>query len=354
MSIATLLRGTDTLPTGVCETSAVSEREDARPAAAPVLDEAAPAITSIDVGTGGFESFNAVYLVAARQPALVETGPGADVATVLDALDRLGLDAGDLAHLVVTHVHVDHAGGAGALLRRFPSATLWVHELGAPHVVDPTRLVASTARTYGEERMRELYGETLPCPSERVRVMTHGTTVSLGDRELEVIHAPGHASHHVALLETASGAMFTGEAIGSHLPWADCYRPALPPPEVDVEAALASIDRMRDRGPSRLLTSHFGPIGDPQEGFDRGAMRIRAWADTVRRSLETEPALTIDALVDTLTEQAREDYEADSGQPFDLERYDAIGSIRMNAQGLARYWRTRWERETGTAPPAVS
>ena len=320
-------------------------------ARSPVIAEAAPDVTVVDIGTGGFDAFNAVYVLAAREPTLVETGPGADEPTVRAALDHVGLGPSDLAHVVVTHVHMDHAGGAGALLHRYPGATLWIHEIGAPHAADPTRLIASTARTYGEERMRALYGETLPCPADRVRAVTGGSVIPLGDRELEVIHTPGHASHHVALLDASTGALFTGEAIGSHLPWADCYRPALPPPEVDVEAALASIDRLRERAPSTLLTSHFGPIGDPEEGFERGAARIGAWAETVRRQLETDPEASSDALVDLLSQQASEEYEADSGQPFDLERYDAIGSIRMNADGLARYWRTRWERQTGSATP---
>jgi glyoxylase-like metal-dependent hydrolase (beta-lactamase superfamily II) len=320
----------------------VDPEDEARP---PALAAAAPDVTVADIGTGGLEAFNAVYVVAAREPTIVETGPGADVGAVEAALREVGLGPADLAHVVVTHVHVDHAGGAGALLRRFPGATLWVHEVGARHLVDPTRLVASTARTYGEARMRALYGDTEPADGDRVRAVVDGSTIPLGDRALEVLHTPGHASHHVALVDTATGATFTGEAIGSHLPWADCYRPALPPPEVDVEAALASIERIREREPTRLLASHFGPIDDPTAGLDRGAARIRAWADTVRRRLEGDPAFGIDDLVEVLTAQAQEEYEADAGLPFDLERYDAIGSIRMNAQGLARYWRKRWERE---------
>jgi len=322
---------------------------DQPPAAETLRDvafvEVADGISIADLRTGGHEGFNASFLLAAREPVLIETGPGADADVLTAALARLGVDAGELAHIVVTHIHIDHAGGAGELLRRFPSATLWVHERGAPHLVDPERLVASTARTYGEERMRALYGETVPSPRGRIRPVTDGSTIPLGDRVLEVLHTPGHASHHVALLDSASGSMFTGEASGSRLPWADCYRPALPPPEVDVEAALASIERIREREPARLLVTHFGTIDDPTEGLDRGADRIRAWAATVRTHLQQDPDTTDDELVGALTAQAREEYETDSGQPFDLERYDAIGSIAMNARGLARYWRKRWERE---------
>jgi len=310
-------------------------------------------ITVIDTCMAGQRELNAVYFIAAQEPALVETGPGADGPTVSRALDRLGISADDLAHVVVTHIHIDHAGGAGALLRRFPRATLWVHEIGAPHLVDPSRLVASTARTYGAERMRAFYGETLPVPTDRIRPMVDGDRVGLGDRSLEVLHTPGHASHHVSMIDDATDAMFTGESIGSHLPWANCYRPALPPPEVDVEVALSSIHRMRLAEPSVLLTSHFGPVVNPDDGFSRATERIRLWSETVRRELEGRPERDADDMVPLLTDQARREYEGDSGLPFDLSRYDAIGSIRMNAHGLTRYWRKRWEREDGEAPPPL-
>lgn len=311
------------------------------------FEDVAEDVAIADLRTGGFEEFNAVFLIAAREPTLVETGPGADAELVATALRRIGLEPGELAHVVVTHIHIDHAGGAGALLERYPGATLWVHERGAPHLADPERLVASTARTYGEGRMRALYGETRPVPAGRIRAVGEGAVIPLGDRSLEVLHTPGHASHHLAFLETGSGSMFVGEAIGSHLPWADCYRPALPPPEVDVDDALASIERIRQRAPERLLVTHFGAVDDVEEAAARGAARIRAWAATVRNRLERNLGATDDELIGLLTEQAREEYEADSGTPFDQERYDAIGSIGMNAKGLARYWRKRWEREGG-------
>ena len=119
---------------------------------------AADAIRTIDTGMAGQRELNAVYVIGSDEPCLVETGPGADGPVVLAALDALGIGAPELAHIVVTHIHMDHAGGAGALLRRFPNATLWVHERGIPHIVDPTRLIESTARTYGEARMRAFYG----------------------------------------------------------------------------------------------------------------------------------------------------------------------------------------------------
>jgi glyoxylase-like metal-dependent hydrolase (beta-lactamase superfamily II) len=313
--------------------------EDRRPTLIPVADD----ITAIDTMMIGEPELNAVYVIAGSEPTLIEAGPGADHGVVAEGLELLGIGRGDLAHVVLTHIHIDHGGGAGALARRYPASTIWAHERGVPHLAEPARLVASTARTYGVERMRAFFGETLPVPEDRLRAVAGGDTISIGDRSLEVVAAPGHASHHVALQESLTGAMFTGEAIGSHLPWVDCYRPALPPPEVDVEQALASIARIRARHPTNLLTSHFGAIDDADEGCDRGAQRIRDWSETVRTSLETDPQMASDDLTTILREQAAREYLDDSGSPIDLTRYDVLGSISMNAAGLARYWRKRGE-----------
>jgi len=312
-------------------------------------------ITAIDTVMASERELNAVYLVEASEPALIEAGPGADHGRVVAALDRLGVGPNELAHIVVTHIHMDHAGGVGALLERYPRATAWAHEVGARHLVDPDRLVASTARTYGSDRMRALYGTMVPSPPDRVRSVTSGERITLGDRVLTVVHTPGHASHHVALHDDRSGSMWTGEAIGSYLPWADSYRPALPPPEVDVERALGSIAAMRSRRPTALLTSHYGPVPDPDDAFDRASDRILAWCATVETALQREPEMSDDALRAILEVLARREFEADAHRPIDLERYDALGSIRMNAQGLARYWRKRWKRDAAAnAQPSAA
>ena len=311
-------------------------------------------ITAIDTVMASERELNAVYLVEASEPALIEAGPGADHDRITTALDRLGVAGDSLAHIVVTHIHMDHAGGVGALLQRYPHATVWVHEIGARHLVDPDRLVTSTARTYGENRMHALYGTMVPSPPDRVRSVTAGERIVLGDRSVAVVHTPGHASHHVALHDDRSGSMWTGEAIGSYLPWADCYRPALPPPEVDVERALASIAAMKARRPTALLTSHFGPVPDANEAFDRAADRIRAWSSAVRSALVQRLDQSDEELRTLLEGLARREFEADAHRQIDLGRYDALGSIKMNAQGLARYWRKRWEREATNAQPSAA
>jgi glyoxylase-like metal-dependent hydrolase (beta-lactamase superfamily II) len=199
--------------------------------------------------------------------------------------------------------------------------------------------------------MRALFGDTLPVDPGRIRTLGEDDAIELGDRSLDVLYTPGHASHHVAFADSSTGAVFTGEAVGSHLPWVDVYRPALPPPEVDVEAALASIERIRARAES-LLTSHFGPIGNAAEGCDRAADRIRTWSEAVR--VLSSHTSDVDRIADALREQAAAEHRADAGVGIDLARYDALGSIRMNAVGLERYWRKRREREAadGAAQPS--
>jgi glyoxylase-like metal-dependent hydrolase (beta-lactamase superfamily II) len=150
----------------------------------------------------------------------------------------------------------------------------------------------------------------------------------------------------VALHDSShGGALFTGEAIGSHLPWGPAFRPALPPPEVDVEAALDSIERIRKRDATTLLTSHFGPVPAPAEACDAAAEHIETWAEAVRRVLAARPEASTDEVAEELRALATAEFEAETGRAIDMSRYDAIGSIRMNAAGLSRYWRKRWERE---------
>jgi glyoxylase-like metal-dependent hydrolase (beta-lactamase superfamily II) len=314
----------------------------------PILSQVAPDVTMIDTGMAGERALNAVYVFGGAEPCLVEAAPEADGGTVVAGLEQMGIGPNDLAHIVVTHIHMDHAGGAGALLERFPRATVWVHERGAPHLANPTRLVASTARTYGAARMGALFGDMQACAPGRIQAVNDGDLIEVGDHRLRVLDTPGHASHHIALHDESGGAICTGEALGSYLPWATAFRPALPPPEVDVELAIGSIERIRAVGPSVVLTSHFGPAPSPDDACGRAAERVRTWAETVRAFLIASPDASSEAIASSLRDLAGREFLDDAGRPLDaeLERYDALGSIAMNATGLARYWRKRWEAET--------
>jgi glyoxylase-like metal-dependent hydrolase (beta-lactamase superfamily II) len=317
----------------------------------PITFEVQPGITAIDTLYGGRERYTAAYLLAAERPTLVETGPTTSVEPVVAGLERLGVGADDLANIVVTHIHLDHAGGVGRLRERFPRATVFVHERGAPHLADPTKLVASATRLYGETQMRSLFGPVDPVPRDRLRALGDGQRIDLGGRQLLVDHTPGHASHQVALTDSVTGAVFTGDALGVHVPDLPVLRPATPPPDVDVEAGVASIERIRARARSVLLFAHFGPIADVDRICDLAIARLRGWAEAVRDELRrTDDPGEIAA---RLAQEARRDIETGAEADLDLdvleERLRLLSSVRMNALGLIRYWRKRAERDRGAS-----
>lgn len=307
----------------------------------------AEGIDAIDTKMVGRYLVTSAYLLDAAEPVLVETGPATSADAVTKGLESLGMTAGHLAHIVVTHIHLDHAGGVGTLAERFPNATIWVHERGARHLADPTKLVSSTARVYGQERMREFFGEVLPTPVGRIRTIGEGDAVRLVDRTLEVLDTPGHASHHVCLVDSRTGAVFTGDALGVHLPDVQVLRPATPPPQFDLELACESIGRIRERAETLLLLSHFGPIADVDRICDLAVERIRHWGEVVREALRADD--DVDRIAGLLEREGAAEYLRDSGRPIDLETYDILSSIRMNTAGLIRYWKTRSEREAEDA-----
>ena len=310
-----------------------------------------PSVVPIDTKMIGLDLVTSAYLLRGDEPSLVETGPTTSSAEVTEGLERLGIGPADLAHVVVTHIHLDHAGGVGTLARRYPRATIWVHERGAPHMVDPTRLVSSTARVYGEETTRAYFGDVEPAPPERIRPVTDGDVIELGGRSLDVLYTPGHASHHVALVDSETGGVFVGDALGIHLPDVGVLRPATPPPDIDVEVAVDSIERIRERARSVLYLSHYGPVPEVDAMCDLSIVRVRGWADIVGDALRS--STDVDEIARLLEQRGTTDVLEDAGPGADMTRYDMLSSYRVNAAGLIRYWRKRWEREaqeTGVAP----
>jgi len=301
----------------------------------PSLFEAAPGITGIDTLMAGRTMVTSAYLVHGDAPALVETGPSKCQPEVVAALSAAGLAPVDLAHVVVSHIHLDHAGGAGALSRVYPNATIWAHERGAPHLADPTRLVASTIRTYGEERVADMFGPTQPVPADRLRAITDGTEIDLGDRVLVALDAPGHASHEIFLVDRASGSLFTGDGFGIVLPDVGVLRPATPAPEFDLEQAVASIRRVQALRPSRLLFSHFGPVESVDETCDLAIERLHGWTNAVRGALDT--GTPPERAADALRAATAGETEAAAIAGLDIGRYEFLSSYDINAAGIVRY-----------------
>ena len=298
-------------------------------------------IHAIDTLMGGRERATSAYLVEAGEPALIETGPTTSVEAVVEGLSVLGIGAEDLAHIIVTHIHLDHACGAGALAPHFPGATVWVHERGAPHLADPTKLVESATRIYGAERLHELFGTVEPVPGDRLRALADGDVIPLGDRTIEVVHTPGHAGHHACLFDSRTGGVFVGDALGVFLPDVRILRPATPPPEFDLELAVASIGKVASREPPVLLFSHFGPATEVAHLCSLATRRVRKWTAIVEEALaETEDPVEIARILQERT--ATETNPAEGARAEALQdRYELLSSYQMNARGLARYLRKR-------------
>ena len=316
---------------------AAPRREDAP--AAPDVTDLGGGVRRIDARLGGRPEVVAVYLHALADGgvALIETASGATVPTVRAALDALGIGPRDVRAIVVTHVHLDHAAGAGTLAA-WSGAPVVVHPAGARHLADPTRLWRSAARLYGDA-MDPLFGPMEPVPADALRAVEPGP-LALGGSRFEVVHAPGHANHHLALLSDAGDA-YVGDAAGILLPGVPRIRPALPPPETDLAAAADTCARLAAHRPQRLHLTHYATVdGDDavQAHLADVPRRNAAWADVVRASLragEDAPA-TVRRL------EALEDAElAAVGADPDRWADDKRSSdAAMTAAGLRRALRT--------------
>lgn len=212
----------------------------------------------IDLEHLGLPGAIAAYLIHGPEPTLVDPGPSTSLPRLLEGLGEHGVGAGDLRHVVLTHVHLDHAGATGHLTAAFPRATVLVHADGAPHMVDPTRLVASTRRTFGEAHDR-LWGEVLPVPVDRVRAWRPGDPGPW--KGLRPLATPGHIGHHLAYLDERNGTLFAGDAMGIVLAGAPTHPPT-PPPAIDLRAWEGTLHGILEVGPERFGATHFGIHGD--------------------------------------------------------------------------------------------
>lgn len=288
-------------------------------------------VVAIDSVMHGRRGVTGVFYLPGPHPALVEAGPATSLDRVLEGLEEAG--AGDLEWIVLTHVHLDHAGAAGHLAERYPRARIAVRAEGAPHLADPSRLWASAARLYDD--MEGLWGSMRPVPGERIHaVAADGLLADLGDgRVLESVHTPGHARHHMAILDRSRGRLFAGDALGVFLPEAGAIRPATPPPEFHLEECLRSIERLAAVGAESVILTHFGPLPDPARGFGEAAERIRRWvalAEEVVRAGGDVPEVAA-AFRDSAP------FDFPGIDPEVAERMASATSDELNAAGIVRY-----------------
>jgi glyoxylase-like metal-dependent hydrolase (beta-lactamase superfamily II) len=300
------------------------------------LDEG---LALIDLHFQGQPGVIGAYLIEdAGETALIEIGPGSTLETLLEGLREAGVAPQEISKILVTHIHLDHAGAAGSFIRRYPHAQLYVHENGAPHMVDPERLLASATRIYGD-MMGPLWGEFLPVPEENVHVLTDGETIAVGNRTLTEYFTPGHASHHVIYHDADRGQVFTGDVAAVRLQGYGYVRPPTPPPDLDLEAWGESIERIRGLGPSSLYLTHFGPFTDVDRHLREASGRLLAWADVVRHAVEIGQDRP--AIVDNLTLRGDAEILQESRDAEAIRRYELATPYGMTVDGYLRYLRKR-------------
>lgn len=296
-----------------------------------MAERIAPGVVQIDTLLGGWEKVTAGFLIEGDAPVLVETGSQSSVDTLLAELDALGVGADDLAGIAVTHIHLDHAGGVGDVARAFPNATVYVHEKGARHLADPSRLVDSAAMVYGD-LLDSLYGRLDPTPAERIHVLEDGEEVTVSaNRALATVDSPGHAKHHLALHDSESGLLFAGDAVGVRLPDAGVLRPATPPPDFDLEQAINSLHVFADRSPSGIALAHYGLVPDPVDILVEAEDTLRRWAEVAEAAWQAD---------EDITEALESRFGLPDDAPVDpaaRERLETLSGVHSNAQGLKRW-----------------
>jgi glyoxylase-like metal-dependent hydrolase (beta-lactamase superfamily II) len=270
--------------------------------------------------------------------ALIDPGPTTTLEVLLKALAAQGIAIRDVRQVLLTHIHLDHAGSTGTLLEENPEIDVFVHERGARHLIDPAKLVASASRLYGDD-MDRLWGAVLPVPAERVTVLYGDERLTAGGRVLEVAQTPGHASHHVSYFDRSSGVAFVGDTAGIRRGTGSYVLPPTPPPDIDLDAWRVSADRILAWDPDTLFLTHFGPFRGARTHFQELLERLDAWSGLVRRLL-ADPSIDEAERERRFVEEGRLDIRRAIGES-EAEQYRRAGRLDYSWQGLARYWRSR-------------
>lgn len=294
-------------------------------------------VYEIDTRMAGYSGITAGYLILSDRPCLVEPGTSGSAPIVQAALRELGVGPDDLATVVVTHIHLDHAGGVGDIARMYPQAEVVVHEKGARHLADPSRLMASARMVWGD-KLDVLFGTLAPTEAARIRALGDTGSVDLGGgRRLDSHYSPGHAKHHVGLLDSETGDLYVGDAAGVYLPETGDLRPATPPPDFDLQTALNSIELFGALGPQRLLFSHYGPVGNVTETLERSAEELRVWVDLTKQA--HSEGLDLDHAVAMVRDRTRDRYAAltSDADPDTIELFELLSGAPSNVAGILHW-----------------
>jgi len=297
-------------------------------------------ITAIDLQFQGRPAAIASYLFYdGNAAALIETGPTTTVETLIEGVQAAGVPLEALRQVIVTHIHLDHAGAAGSLVRRFPWLKVYVHPVGAPHLADPSKLLASAARLYGDQ-LGSLWGPVLPVPPENLVVVNDSDVIQIPGTSLRALDTPGHARHHHAYLDPRSGLLFTGDVAGVRMPGARYVRPPTPPPELDIEAWAASIARLRAVQATGLFLTHFGLFrGDLDWHWNDLERRLIDWGEIVRTGIAQ--GANDDQVLQRMKRQLATEIESAHVDP---RAYDVAVSYESVVAGYVRYWKKKATR----------
>ena len=292
---------------------------------------------TVDLNFLGREQVIASFLLmddAGGSAAIVETGPTTCLDSLTNGLEAHGVSPEDVRGIFLTHIHLDHAGASGHLAEILANATFYVHKVGSPHLVGPSKLVKSAARIYGD-RMEELWGEVLPVPEDRISVLGDGEEADAAGGVLRAYDTPGHAYHHLAYLDPDSGALFAGDVAGIRLPGHSYIRPPTPPPELDVDAWLRSIEQIRQVRPESICPTHFGRYDDVERHLSELEQRLQDWLLLVEGRMDE--GADRDEISEELGAKGDAEMLTEGAEPEDSEHYDLAGDYEMLTAGIMRY-----------------
>lgn len=298
-------------------------------------------IVAIDSGMVRPQMAACYLLESDSSMAVIESGNNASTDRILEVIARRGRGVEDVSHVIVTHVHLDHAGGAGSLVGRLPNAMLAVHPRGARHLIDPSRLEASARAVYGDDEFDAMYGTLVPIPEERVRIMEEGDSLTVGGRTLTFMDSPGHARHHFTVWDEDSSGWFTGDTFGISYRELDTANgafvfPTTTPIQFDPPALIASIDRMMERNPVNMYLTHFGRVQEVERLAEDMRQSVELFVEFAERfEGDSDRTLSIEsAMMDWLCERAR-----DHGVALDDDSLREVfaNDVVLNTQGI-EFW----------------
>ena len=289
--------------------------------------------------TGRPHSIASALLESNGQYVLIDPGPASTLDALHAHLKNRGLSVADLDALLLTHIHLDHAGATGTLVRENPALPVYVHSKGAAHLADPAKLLASAGRLWGDDLPR-LFGETLPVPTQNIHILEGGEFLQLGAQEIEVLYTPGHASHHVTYFDAANGVAFAGDTAGIRIGNGPYVMPATPPPDIELPIWENSFTAILSRRPEKLFLTHFGFAEDPAEHLAKFRERLQLWAAITQNALRSSPGEA--AALEFFLTQTREEMSKFL-PPAEAEQHSFTAGLPLSFLGLARHIRKRSE-----------